>query len=60
MALSAQPTANVTLTIAGHAGTDLIADSTGIDLYPHQLEHAAAGEPWRQRRTLMLPMMRWP
>ena len=44
VALSAQPAANVTLTITGHAGTDLTPTPQDTDLYADQLEHSAAGD----------------
>ena len=60
VALATEPTVDVTVTVSGHAGTDLTLTSVKLvgdelELHPRQLEHApvhhADGGPRRRRRT---------
>ena len=50
VALVSQPTANVTVTVSGHARHGPDASPADIDLYDHDLEYPAAGAAGSSRR----------
>ena len=48
--LDAQPSADVTVTVAGHAGTDVTPNPTTLTFTTSRLEHVPDGNGDRQRR----------
>ena len=51
--LNTEPSAQVTVTISGHSGTDVRLDDTELDLHHRQLGHGADGDGERRSRTMM-------